>query len=95
MSDTAEFWHRRCGELLCLIEDLKEFDADAFDAPDNEKIDEIDKLWKAGVVPEERSLSRYAMVFDGEEGWTMLPDPDGEYVKFDDVANTSKDGEGT
>ena len=50
MSDTAEFWHQRCGELLCLIEDLKEFDADAFDAPDNEKIEAIDKLWKDGVA---------------------------------------------
>lgn len=89
MSDTAEFWHQRCGELLCLIEDLKEFDADAFDAPDNEKIDEIDKLWKAGVSPDGRSLRRCAMVFDGEEGWIMLPDPDGEYVKFEDVARTA------
>ena len=35
--------------------------------------------------PTER-LRRYAMVFDGEEGWTMLPDPDGEWVKFEDAA---------
>ncbi|MFC6444587.1 hypothetical protein [Shinella zoogloeoides] len=92
MSDTAEFWHSRCGELLCLIEDLKEFDANAFDAPDNEKIDEIDKLWKAGLTPESSRLPRYAMIFDGEEGWTMLPDPDGEYVKFEDVASEPKGG---
>ncbi len=40
--------------------------------------------------PAKSSLCRYAMVFDGEDGWTMLPDHAGEYVKFDDVANTSK-----
>lgn len=50
MSNTAEFWHSRCGELLCLIEDLKEFDADAFDVSDSQKIDEIDSLWKEGVT---------------------------------------------
>lgn len=38
------------------------------------------------------SLRRYAMVFDGEEGWIMLPDPDGEYVKFEDLTTTKAKG---
>lgn len=38
------------------------------------------------------SLRRYAMVFDSEEGWTMLPDPDGEYVKFEDVVAITTSG---
>lgn len=38
------------------------------------------------------NFRRYAMVFDGEEGWTMLPDPDGEYVKFEDVATLTTKG---
>lgn len=38
------------------------------------------------------NLRRYAMVFDGEEGWTMLPDPDGEYVKFEDLTTNVASG---
>lgn len=36
----------------------------------------------------DKCLTRYAMVFDGEEGWIMLADPDGEYVKFSDIPGT-------
>ncbi len=32
---------------------------------------------------------RFSLVFDGEEGWTMLPDPDGEYVRFVDANRSS------
>jgi len=35
------------------------------------------------------NLRRFTMVFDGEDGWTMLPDPDGEYVKFEDATRSA------
>ena len=47
----------------------------------------FDPLGCACARPTE-GLRRYAMVFDGDEGWTMLPDPDGEYVKFEDLDAT-------
>ncbi|MBV5271165.1 MAG: hypothetical protein JZU55_16270 [Afipia sp.] len=31
-------------------------------------------------------IERFSMTFDGEEGWIMLGDPDGEYVRYADVA---------
>lgn len=42
--------------------------------------------WNRRSTSLKTHLTRYAMVYDGEEGWIMLPDPSGEYVLFTDVS---------
>lgn len=50
---------------------------------------EFEKRFKAITDPAPEAnveLQRYAMIFDGEEGWDMYPTPDGEYIKYADIA---------
>lgn len=67
---------------------------DEIDFRKREHVSDISHRLGAVLVsaPAKGNLRRFAMVFDGEEGWTMLPDPDGDYVKFDDVATASNGG---